>query len=105
METSFLSSPLLDLTPASGLAHDLQPSPAPALRFGPIAIDPPVVLAPMAGVTDAPFRVLCASFGGGLFVNQMVTARAYLDGHYHTLDLARFHPAERVRSLQRPTCG
>jgi len=100
METSFLASPLLDLTPASGLAHDLQPAPAPALRFGPIAIDPPVVLAPMAGVTDAPFRVLCASFGGGLFVNQMVTARAYLDGHYHTLDLARFHPAERVRSLQ-----
>ena len=70
------------------------------LQLGPLRVWPPVVLAPMAGVTDAPFRVLCASFGGGLFVNQMVTARAYLDGHYHTLDLARFHPAERVRSLQ-----
>jgi nifR3 family TIM-barrel protein len=70
------------------------------LQIGPIRVDPPVVLAPMAGVTDAPFRVLCASFGGGLFVNQMVTARALLEGHAASWDLARFHPAERVRSLQ-----
>jgi nifR3 family TIM-barrel protein len=71
-----------------------------ALKVGPFEIDPPVVLAPMAGVTDAPFRVLCASFGRGLFVNQMVTARALLEGHAASWDLARFHPAERVRSLQ-----
>ncbi len=58
------------------------------------------MLAPMAGVTDAPFRVLCASFGGGLFVNQMVTARALLEGHAASWELARFHPAERIRSLQ-----
>jgi len=70
------------------------------LTIGPIEVDPPVVLAPMAGVTDAPFRVLCASFGRGLFVNQMVTARALLEGHAASWDLARFHPAERVRSLQ-----
>ncbi len=70
------------------------------LRLGPITVDPPVVLAPMAGVTDAPFRVLCASFGGGLYVNQMVTARALLEGHRRTWDLARFHPQEAVRSLQ-----
>jgi nifR3 family TIM-barrel protein len=70
------------------------------LHIGPLLVDPPVVLAPMAGVTDAPFRVLCASFGGGLFVNQMVTARALLEGHAASWDLARFHPAERVRSLQ-----
>jgi nifR3 family TIM-barrel protein len=54
----------------------------------------------MAGVTDAPFRVLCASFGGGLFVNQMVTARALVEGHAASWELARFHPAEKVRSLQ-----
>lgn len=71
-----------------------------ALRIGPIAVDPPVVLAPMAGVTDAPFRVLCAEFGGGLYVNQMVTARALLENHRASWDLTRFHPAERVRSLQ-----
>lgn len=70
------------------------------LRLGPLTVDPPVVLAPMAGVTDAPFRVLCASFGGGLFVNQMVTARALLEGHAASWELARFHPSERVRSLQ-----
>lgn len=72
----------------------------PALRLGPLVVDPPVVLAPMAGVTDAPFRVLCGGFGGGLFVNQMVTARALLEGHRASWDLTRFHPAERVRSLQ-----
>jgi len=70
------------------------------VQVGPIPLDPPVVLAPMAGVTDAPFRVLCASFGGGLFVNQMVTARALLEGHAASWELARFHPSERVRSLQ-----
>ena len=71
-----------------------------SLHLGPITVDPPVVLAPMAGVTDAPFRVLCAEFGGGLFVNQMVTARALLEGHQASWALTRFHPAEQVRSLQ-----
>jgi nifR3 family TIM-barrel protein len=70
------------------------------LRIGELVVDPPVVLAPMAGVTDAPFRVLCAGFGGGLFVNQMVTARALVEGHRVSWDMARFHPAEKVRSLQ-----
>jgi len=81
-------------TPAPG------PATATPLRFGRITIDPPVVLAPMAGVTDAPFRRLCASFGGGLFVNQMVTARALLEGHPSSWELTRFHPDEPVRSLQ-----
>lgn len=70
------------------------------MRFGPIEVDPPVVLAPMAGVTDAPFRLLCASFGGGLFVNQMVTARALYEGNRATWDLTKFHPEETTRSLQ-----
>ena len=70
------------------------------VRIGPIPLDPPMVLAPMAGVTDAPFRVLCASFGGGLYVNQMVTARALLEGHAASWELTRFHPSEQVRSLQ-----
>jgi len=68
--------------------------------IGPIALDIPVVLAPMAGVTDAPFRVLCASFGGAMFVNQMVTARALLEGHASSWELTRFHPSEKLRSLQ-----
>ena len=68
------------LAPAAGTAIAARP-----LSLGPFTVDPPVVLAPMAGVTDAPFRVLCASFGGGLFVNQMVTARALLEGHADVL--------------------
>ncbi|MBS1837991.1 MAG: tRNA dihydrouridine synthase DusB [Actinobacteria bacterium] len=70
------------------------------MHAGPLTIDPPVVLAPMAGVTDAPFRVLCAEFGGGLFVNQMVTARALVERHATSWALTRFHPSEPVRSLQ-----
>lgn len=78
-----------------------QPGPRAApLRIGPIVVDPPVVLAPMAGVTDAPFRVLCGEFGGGLYVNQMVTARGLLEGHPGSWALTRFHPSEPVRSLQ-----
>lgn len=70
------------------------------VTIGPIHLSPPVVLAPMAGVTDAPFRVLCSEFGGGLYVNQMVTARALLEGHRASWELTRFHPAEKIRSLQ-----
>jgi len=74
--------------------------PVSGLRIGSVSVDPPVVLAPMAGVTDAPFRVLCAEFGGGLFVNQMVTARALVEGHQASWELTRFHESEKVRSLQ-----
>jgi nifR3 family TIM-barrel protein len=70
------------------------------LRIGPIELDPPVVLAPMAGVTDAPFRVLCAEQGGGLFVSEMLTARGLVEGGAKSWAMAAHHPAERVRSLQ-----
>ena len=46
------------------------------LKIGPLAVDSPVVLAPMAGVTNAAFRALCREFGGGLYVSEMVSARA-----------------------------
>ncbi len=44
------------------------------MHIGPIPIDPPVVLAPMAGVTDKPFRQLCKKLGAGLAVSEMTTA-------------------------------
>ncbi len=44
------------------------------MRIGPHLIDPPVVLAPMAGVTDKPFRQLCKRLGAGLAVSEMTTA-------------------------------
>ena len=53
----------------------------PPLRLGPITVDPPVVLAPMAGVTNAPFRRLCRRYGAGLYVSEMITARALIEGN------------------------
>ena len=73
---------------------------AVTLSIGPLRLDPPVVLAPMAGVTDAPFRVVCAEQGGGLFVSEMVTARGLIEGNAKSDEMTRHHPAERYRSLQ-----
>jgi nifR3 family TIM-barrel protein len=71
-----------------------------ALRIGPLEVWPPVVLAPMAGVTNAPFRTLCKRFGAGLYVSEMITARALVEGNEKTLRLAGFSPEEKPRSLQ-----
>jgi nifR3 family TIM-barrel protein len=68
--------------------------------IGPLPVWPPVVLAPMAGVTNAPFRTLCKRFGAGLYVSEMITARALVEGNAKTLRLAGFDPSEEPRSLQ-----
>ena len=81
---------------------------APELRIGPFAVWPPVVLAPMAGVTNAPFRQLCRAYGPaprgaalpGLYVNEMVMAAALAHGNAKTERMIRFAPDERPRSLQ-----
>lgn len=70
------------------------------LHIGALAVSPPVVLAPMAGVTNPPFRSLCRRFGAGLYVSEMITARALVEGNRKTLLLASFAPEEEVRSLQ-----
>jgi nifR3 family TIM-barrel protein len=70
------------------------------IALGPISVWPPVVLAPMAGVTNPPFRTLCRRFGAGLYVSEMITARALVEGNRKTLVLASFGPEETVRSLQ-----
>jgi len=70
------------------------------LRLGGLEVWPPVVLAPMAGVTNAPFRTLCKRFGAGLYVSEMITARALVEGNEKTLRLAGFSPEEKPRSLQ-----
>jgi len=74
-------------------------------EFGPLALGnlsvwPPVVLAPMAGVTNYPFRTLAARFGAGLYVSEMVTARPLAEGREKTRRLASFGPEETIRSLQ-----
>lgn len=70
------------------------------LRLGALRVDPPVVLAPMAGVTNYPFRALCKRFGAGLYVSEMITARPLVEGNEKTLKLADFGPDESPRSLQ-----
>jgi nifR3 family TIM-barrel protein len=70
------------------------------LRLGSLAVTPPVVLAPMAGVTNAPFRRLCAEQGAGLYVCEMITSRGVVEGDRTSLQMLRFDPSEQVRSVQ-----
>src|SRR2546422_1122539 len=70
------------------------------LVLGPLSVWPPVVLAPMAGVTNYPFRSLCRGFGGGLYVSEMITARGFIEGHAKTRLLAGGPADERPRSVQ-----
>jgi nifR3 family TIM-barrel protein len=70
------------------------------VRIGAMQVWPPVVLAPMAGVTNYPFRSVCRQFGAGLYVSEMINARPLVDGREKTLKLADFGPEESPRSLQ-----
>ncbi|MCS5636515.1 MAG: tRNA-dihydrouridine synthase family protein, partial [Myxococcota bacterium] len=54
----------------------------------------------MAGITNYPFRTLCRRFGAGLYVSEMITARALVERNTKTLKLAGFNPEESPRSLQ-----
>lgn len=95
--------------------------PAPIVEVGPLRLWSPVILAPMAGVTDAPFRRLCRLYGeealpaelqpnestrrgidgpAGLYVAEMVTSRALVEGRERTRDMVRPDPSERIRSIQ-----
>lgn len=75
---------------------------APPLAIGPHTVWPPVVLAPMAGITNAPFRTLCREFSGGkgLFVSEMITTRALVERNEKTMQLIHFDAAEKPRSIQ-----
>ena len=70
------------------------------LRDGDYLVDPAVVLAPMAGITNAPFRQLCREQGAGLFVSEMVTARALIERREETFRLMKPGPGEWPRSVQ-----
>ncbi|BDV30694.1 tRNA dihydrouridine synthase DusB [Microbacterium terricola] len=74
--------------------------PAPALRIGPIALDAPVVLAPMAGITNTAFRRLCREYGVGLYVSEMITSRALVERNATTMRLITHHESETPRSIQ-----
>ncbi len=77
-----------------------QVSQKPALTYGNLAIATPVVLAPMAGITNTAFRRLCREFGGGLFVSEMVTSRALVERTEESMRLVGHHKSEDIRSVQ-----
>jgi nifR3 family TIM-barrel protein len=71
-----------------------------ALRLGPLRVDTPVVLAPMAGITNAAYRRLCREQGAGLYVCEMTTSRGVVERDETTLRMLRFDETEDVRSVQ-----
>ncbi len=72
----------------------------PPLKLGPITVDTPVILAPMAGITNSAFRRLCREYGGGLYVAEMVTSRALVERTPESLRIISHDDDEKVRSVQ-----
>ncbi len=79
---------------------DVHPIERTPLRIGPYLADPPVVLAPMAGITNVAFRRLCREYGAGLYVCEMITTRALVERDPGTLHMITFDPSETPRSMQ-----
>ncbi|TDN43088.1 nifR3 family TIM-barrel protein [Curtobacterium flaccumfaciens] len=74
--------------------------PAKPLRIGPIEVDVPVVLAPMAGITNMAYRRLCREYGAGLYVCEMITSRALVERTPVSMQLIQHHESETPRSIQ-----
>ncbi|WP_213815211.1 tRNA dihydrouridine synthase DusB [Glaciihabitans sp. dw_435] len=70
------------------------------LRIGNLELDVPVVLAPMAGITNTAFRRLCREYGAGLYVSEMITSRALVERTPESMRLIRHHESETTRSIQ-----
>jgi len=78
----------------------MSPTRAGNLNIGPIAAEVPVVLAPMAGITNMAYRRLCREQGSGIFVSEMITSRALVERTPGSMHLIQTHPSEQVRSIQ-----
>ncbi|WP_370348111.1 tRNA dihydrouridine synthase DusB [Catenulispora sp. EB89] len=70
------------------------------LTLGSLPVAPPVVLAPMAGITNVAFRQLCREHGAGIYVCEMVMTRALVERNEKTLRMVSFASDEKPRSLQ-----
>lgn len=70
------------------------------MKIGNVILENPYILAPMAGVTDLPFRLLCKEQGAGLLCMEMVSAKALQFNNKNTKDLLKIHPQEHPVSLQ-----
>lgn len=87
-------------TPQAREVRPASPDEFKPLVLGPIRLWPPIVLAPMAGVTNYPFRSLCREFGAPLCVGEMVTARPLVGRVKRTLAMAAFGRDEVPKSIQ-----
>ncbi|HET9354870.1 MAG TPA: tRNA dihydrouridine synthase DusB [Sphingomicrobium sp.] len=74
------------------------------ISVGPLTIDAPVILAPMTGVTDLPFRKLVKRYGAGLTVSEMIASQAMIRETRQSLQKAAWDPSEEPVSLQLAGC-
>jgi nifR3 family TIM-barrel protein len=101
-----LASPILGELITMSTTTVLEASPhatedaAPRLKIGPLDLDVPVILAPMAGITNTAFRRLCREYGAGLYVSEMITSRALVERTPESMRLIRHHESETTRSIQ-----
>jgi len=77
----------------------------PPIQVGPVRIDNPVILAPMTGVTDMPFRTLVRRYGSGLNVTEMIASPAAIRETRQSLQKAAWHPIEEPVSMQLVGCS
>ena len=75
------------------------------IHIGPVTIDAPVILAPMTGVTDLPFRRVVKRYGAGLTVSEMIASQAMIRETRQSLQKAAWDPAEEPVSLQLAGCA
>ena len=75
------------------------------LQIGPVRIERPVILAPMTGVSDLPFRTLVRRFGSGLNVTEMIASQAAIRETRQSIQKAAWHPTEEPVSMQLVGCA
>ncbi len=75
------------------------------IQIGPVRIEQPVILAPMTGVTDMPFRTIVRRFGCGLNVTEMIASQAMIRETRQSLQKAAWDPIEEPVSMQLAGCG
>jgi tRNA-dihydrouridine synthase B len=75
------------------------------ITIGPVRIESPVILAPMTGVTDLPFRRVVKRFGAGLTVTEMIASQAMIRETRQSLQKAAWDPSEEPVSMQLAGCG
>src|SRR5690349_13893155 len=76
----------------------------PPIQIGPVRISSPVILAPMTGVTDRPFRKAVKRYGAGLTVTEMIASQAMIRETRQSLQKCLWDPAEEPISMQLAGC-